>query len=215
MNLPTKLTVLRMILTPFFLVVFFIPLWFAGAPFASWLAAASGIGLLVIYVICELTDFFDGYIARKYHMVTDLGKVLDPFSDVLIRMTYFLCFASVGLMPVWAFAIILYREFGILFVRMLSMKKGIVLAANGWGKGKAVLYAVSAIAALLLVFVDRLFWSSRFSGGSVADAQGGLQIFTETWIIPSLQGLFILSAIVSLISFLTYLVPFLKAHKED
>lgn len=215
MNIPTQLTVVRMVLTPLFLVLFFIPAWLGGGDLQPIFNQISAWSLLAIFAICELTDILDGHIARKYDMVTDLGKVLDPFSDVIIRVTYFLCFTMVGLMPVWAFAIIIYREFGILLVRMLAMKQGIALAANIWGKGKAVLYAVSAIAGLIFVFVDRVFWDGLITvAESGPDALSGVQKDVVAWVVPSLQGLFVLSAVVSLISFLTYVVPFIKAARK-
>lgn len=234
MNIPMKLTVLRIVLTPVFLVVFFLPVWLEGLVAGATIVVLSGISawfLLVLYVVCELSDFLDGFIARRYNMVTDLGKVLDPFSDVLIHITYFLCFLFVGIMPVLAFAIILYREFGILMVRMLSMKKGIAVPANWWGKGKTVLYGISGLVGLLFVVVDRICWNGAFSlgaggvfgldgatgvdGGAVVGKAGmDVQGAVASWGLPALQGLFWLSAVVSLISFLTYLIPFLRMNKK-
>ncbi len=223
MNVPTKLTLTRIILTPLFLIVFFLPIWIVDFQQSDLISSfdvglfniISVILLFLIFGICELTDFLDGFIARKYNLVTDLGKVLDPFSDVIIRITYFLCFTFVGMMPIWALAIILYREFGILLVRMLSMKRGIAVAANIWGKSKAVLYAVSAILGLAFVFTDRIFLDGFYtvSGLDSAVSQSSRSFADHSLFF--LKGVFILSAFVSMISFITYLIPFLKMEKES
>ena len=105
-----------------------------------------------------------GIIARRYKLVTDLGKVLDPFSDTLARLTYFVCLISVSVMPVWVFIIMMYREFSIIFLRMLMMKTGKTVAANNWGKAKAVMYAISGIAGILYVSFSRLLERSGLEG---------------------------------------------------
>ncbi len=118
MNIPNKLTVSRLFLAPIFFVLYFLPNWTGmNAPALTWL-------LLLVYVLIEISDLLDGFIARRYQMVTDLGKVLDPFSDVISRMTYFVCLAFSGIMPLWVFLIILYRELSVTFLRMILMGKG-------------------------------------------------------------------------------------------
>ena len=111
--------------------------------------------ILVIFAGIELSDFLDGYLARKHNLVSDLGKVLDPFADVLSRVTYFLCFAFSGLMPLWVFLIIIYRELAITFLRMMMMGRGIVVAASLWGKLKAITYAISGILGVVVVSFER------------------------------------------------------------
>ena len=149
-------------------------------------------------IVMELSDVLDGYIARKYNMVTDLGKILDPFSDVISRVTFFICFAFTGIMPRWTLLIILYRELGITFVRMMMMGRGTAMAASIWGKAKAVTYTVSSLLGLLLVSAHRLNLS--FSG---------LRVFE---IIVTV--FFILAAAASLFSFLTYIVAVRKIFKD-
>ncbi len=149
MNLPNKLTVGRLILSPVFFVFYFLPLWTGDMEYVS------GILILVVFLGIEISDFLDGYIARKYNLVSDLGKVLDPFADVVSRLTYFLSFAFTGIMPLWIFLIIMYRELGIIFFRMVMIKKGVVVAASVWGKLKAVTYAFSGVLGVGLVFIRR------------------------------------------------------------
>ena len=183
MNLPNKLTVFRIFITPLLLLVFMVPEWTG-----SWILTSSVL-LWVLYVLIEASDVLDGYIARKYNMVSDLGKVLDPFADVLSRITYFVCFSAIGLMPVVILAILLYREFSITFLRMVMIRKGVAMAASIWGKLKAVTYAVAGVLGFLTVSIERL------------------DILTRQFSIirMSTQVVFVLAAVASVASFITYL----------
>ena len=155
MTLPNKITVARIILAPLFFISYFLPQW------TGRFNEISAYLILLIFAGIEISDFLDGYLARKYNLVTDLGKVLDPFADVLSRITYFLCFAFTGLMPLWVFLIIIYRELAITFLRMMMMGRGIVVAASLWGKLKAITYAISGVLGVAVVGLDRL---GLFSG---------------------------------------------------
>ncbi len=150
MTLPNKITIARIILAPLFYISYFLPIW------TDSFYSLSSILILSIFTGIELSDFLDGYLARKYNLVSDLGKVLDPFADVLSRITYFLCFAFTGLMPLWVFLVIIYRELGITFLRMMMMGRGVVVAASLWGKLKAITYAISGILGVLFVSFERL-----------------------------------------------------------
>jgi CDP-diacylglycerol---glycerol-3-phosphate 3-phosphatidyltransferase len=192
MNIPNKLTVSRLFLAPIFFVLYFLPNWTGmNAPVLTWL-------LLLVYVLIELSDLLDGFIARRYQMVTDLGKVLDPFSDVISRMTYFVCLAFSGIMPLWVFLIILYRELSVTFLRMILMGKGVAMAASIWGKSKAVLYAVSAILGILYTVLLRLTEDASWLG---------LYASVLWWV-------FVLAAAASIGSFLSYLNG-AKTHLAD
>jgi hypothetical protein len=105
MNLPNKLTISRLVMAPLFFIAFFLPEWFGAG-----LASVSTVLVLVLFALTELSDLLDGYIARRYHLITDLGKVMDPFADTFSRLTYFVCLSAVGVMPVWAFIIIMWRD---------------------------------------------------------------------------------------------------------
>ena len=105
-------------MVPVFLIAYLISkLGFAGS------SAVSAVLMLICYATAELTDLLDGKIARKHGLVTDLGKVMDPYADTLSHLTFFVCFMDSGLMPVWAFLIIMWREFTQLFMRMLLSSK--------------------------------------------------------------------------------------------
>ncbi len=189
MNLPNKLTVLRLILVPVFFIAYSLTAWFGQS-----VAVFSTILMLLCYATAELTDLIDGKIARKYHLVTDLGKVMDPFADTLSHLTFFVCFMDKGIMPVWCFIIIMWREFFILFLRMLMMKVGKAMPANIWGKSKTCLYALTSILSIAYI---------------VAETFLSLGSALEIW-KTVLYVFFSLSALASLLSFVTYIISMLR-----
>ncbi|OQX28869.1 MAG: CDP-diacylglycerol--glycerol-3-phosphate 3-phosphatidyltransferase [Spirochaeta sp. LUC14_002_19_P3] len=192
MTLPDKLTFFRILLTP---VIFFT--WYAGF-YLNWIPRAASVSIWLFFIISEITDAMDGHIARKRGLVSDHGKLLDPFSDTFLRLTYFLCFTASGLMPVWAMAIILWRELSIAFMRMILLKEGIVLAANYYGKIKAILYTISGIGGLICLTLQ--VWQPNSS-----------------WLFRAehlTRWLFIASAVAALLSLCTYLHSFIKAGAQ-
>ena len=139
MNLPNKLTVLRVIMVPFF--VFFM-LTDVGGPANKWIA-------LVLFCVASLTDMLDGKIARKYNLVTNFGKLMDPLADKLLVMSALICLAQIGDVPGWMVIIILGREFIITGMRQVAAAQGIVIAAGTTGKIKTITQMI-AIPLLLL-----------------------------------------------------------------
>ena len=150
MNLPNTLTATRIVASPILFGLFFAP-ELLGIPYAITVPV-----LWVLFFAMELTDVLDGWVARKTGAVTDLGKVLDPYSDVISRLTYFVAFAVLGIMYPFFLLLIVYREVSILFVRMLMYRDGVALAARKGGKLKAVFYFLSGIIGLILYSVQGL-----------------------------------------------------------
>jgi CDP-diacylglycerol--glycerol-3-phosphate 3-phosphatidyltransferase len=142
MTLANKITFLRVILSPVFFFVYFLPEWF------SFPSVAAAVMLILLFVIIELTDLFDGMVARSRNEVSDTGKILDPFADSFSRLTYFICFAGSGFMPLWAFLLIMYRDLAVAFIRQLVSRKGVSMPARLSGKMKAWFYALSGIGGL-------------------------------------------------------------------
>ncbi len=142
MNLPNKLTVLRMLLVPVFMVFVSLTQYGATGYNSTWYLIAG-----LVFAVAALTDFFDGYLARKNNMVTDFGKFLDPLADKLLTTVAFLFMMRDGVCSPWVVSIILAREFAVSGLRMVaaSAKDGKVIAANMWGKVKTVLQMVSII----------------------------------------------------------------------
>ncbi len=145
MNLPNKLTVTRLVIAPFFFLFFFLP-----DAFPNFSPVVYSVVLVLMYGIMELTDLLDGQIARKRNLVSDLGKVMDPFADVISHLTFFTCFLTCKIMPAWAFILILWREFSQSFTRMLMMGTGKAMAANIFGKAKTCLYALCSVLGIAL-----------------------------------------------------------------
>ena len=128
MNLPNKLTVLRIIMVPFF--VFFM-LTDVGGAANKWIS-------LVIFVVASLTDLLDGKIARKYHLVTNFGKFMDPLADKLLVCSAMICLIPSGKLDAAIVIVIIAREFIISGFRLVASDAGIVIAASYWGKFKTV-----------------------------------------------------------------------------
>lgn len=154
MNLPNKLTILRIILVVFFM--FF--LFSQGVP-AKALA-------LAVFLAASFTDFLDGYIARKKNMVTDFGKLMDPIADKILVLSAFLAFVEMELIPAWMVVIMVFREMAVTGLRITALTKGRVIAADDGGKHKMV-SQISSILAILIFLIFReagikvfYFWNS-------------------------------------------------------
>lgn len=188
MTLPNKLTITRIFLSPVFFCIFFVPQLLGDSYKSISLILCWG-----LFIFGEISDVLDGYIARKHNLVSDLGKLMDPFADVVSRLTYFFCFLQLGIMPVWAFYIILLRELFVTFIRMVLIKSGTAMAASIWGKSKAVIYFISSV----LAFVYYTFNSSLTN-----------QIASMMSIVVKL--FFILSAVSAFGSLVDYIYKFSK-----
>lgn len=128
MNVPNQLTILRILMIPFF--VFFMLTDYAGSN-GKWIA-------LGIFVVASLTDLLDGYIARKYDLVTNFGKFMDPLADKLLVSAAMICLVETGQLAGWIVILIISREFIISGFRLIASDNGVVIAASYWGKFKTV-----------------------------------------------------------------------------
>lgn len=144
MNLPNKLTIIRVLMIPFFL--FF--LWMDSIPGNQWIA-------LVIYVAACLTDTLDGYIARRDNLITDFGKFMDPLADKLLVASAMIAFIELGQLKAWVVIVIIAREFIISGFRLVASDNGIVIAASYWGKIKTVVQMIMTI--LLIADIPALY----------------------------------------------------------
>ena len=193
MKTSNKFTLTRIIFAPVFFILYFIPIWTGGFTKVSLLVA------IPLLCFAEFTDFLDGHYARKHNEVSDFGKIFDPFADVILHMTTFACLMfsveqGLGYTPRFVFILILYREMGQTFLRMVAAKQGIAIAARKGGKIKTVMYVVSGFYALFLETLVRL--------DCVPDCFGALKIAALV--------LFLISLILSYSSFIDYLVHFGK-----
>lgn len=144
MNLPNTLTLIRIIMIPIFLVVLLVRTPDGAAYFSAqdYIAAA-------IFIIASATDGIDGYIARKYKLVTNLGKFLDPLADKLLVSAALIALVELNTIPAWIVWVILAREFAITGIRAIAAADGVVIAASKLGKWKTV-SQILAISLLLL-----------------------------------------------------------------
>ena len=140
MNLPNKLTVLRVLMVPFFVLFMLTDL---GGAANKWIA-------LAIFVVASLTDLLDGKIARKYNLVTNFGKFMDPLADKLLVCSAMICLIASGKLPTAIVIVIIAREFIISGFRLVASDNGIVIAANYWGKFKTV----SQMAMIIVLIAD-------------------------------------------------------------
>ncbi len=150
MSLADLLTLSRVVLSPVFFVFFFIDDFWGVSEWVSVVGAWLTFGLI------ELSDLFDGYVARRMKQVSDRGKLLDPFADSFSRLTYFFCFVLFGVMKPWIFLILLYRDLGVGFVRQLALRENFTMGARLSGKFKAWVYAITGIVGMLFFSLKKL-----------------------------------------------------------
>lgn len=143
MNLPNKLTVFRVILIPFFVLFLLLDI----TAYDRWFA-------LAIFIIASLTDFLDGHIARKYNLVTNFGKFMDPLADKLLVCAALICLIELERIPSWIVIIIISREFIISGFRLVAADNQVVIAASYWGKFKTTFQMV--MVCLMIANIDAL-----------------------------------------------------------
>ena len=145
MNTPNKLTIARMIIVPF-LVIFLL---------TGWGGEANRYISLTLFVVASVTDWFDGYLARKKNLVTNFGKFMDPLADKLLVCSAMICMIDLKRLSAWFVIIIIAREFIISGFRLIAAENGIVIAANYWGKFKTASQMIMII--LLILHFDGIF----------------------------------------------------------
>ena len=207
MKLANKFTFVRIVIAPIFLLLYYIPIWTGLFPRLSMCIA------IPLLIFGEFTDFLDGYYARKLNDVSDFGKLFDPFADVFLHLSSFVCYmSSYGVLvtgsdgnPVCSgylipalFILVMWREFGQNFLRMVAAKQGIAIGARKGGKVKTVVYIISSFYALFLETLVRF--------GAVPECFGILKMI--------LTGLFVICIILSYASFIDYLIHFGKNLKS-
>ncbi|SFA79184.1 CDP-diacylglycerol--glycerol-3-phosphate 3-phosphatidyltransferase [Acetitomaculum ruminis DSM 5522] len=139
MNLPNKLTTFRVVLVPFF-VIFML---------SNCFGEYSKYAAFAVFVVASLTDLLDGKIARKYNLVTDFGKFMDPLADKLLVISAMICLMDMGKFPSWILIIIVSREFIISGFRLIAADNGVVIAAGIWGKLKTVCQMIMILVLIL------------------------------------------------------------------
>ncbi len=142
LNLPNSITLARILLIPVFVYLAYEP-----GPWRSFLAA-------LVFLVAALTDFLDGYLARKHNLVTSLGKLLDPIADKLLTLSGFIMLVALGLAPAWMVIVIVGREMAVTGLRAIAAAEGYVMPADDWGKWKTV----TQITAIIMLLLGWRFW---------------------------------------------------------
>ena len=133
-----------------------------------------------LFVLASLTDFLDGYIARKYHQVSDFGKFLDPLADKLLTIAAMVMFCEWGRIPAWALMIVLTREFAVTGLRLVSVGKGTVIAAGWSGKIKTASTMIGLCVLMVFPLVSWLCWT--VTGIIViTTVYSGVEYFIQNW----------------------------------
>jgi CDP-diacylglycerol--glycerol-3-phosphate 3-phosphatidyltransferase len=191
MTLPNFFTLSRIALSPLFFVFFFLGTWTNTARI-SYIVV-----LWILFFLIETSDLLDGYLARRLGRTSELGKLLDPFADSLSRLTYFICFAGGGIMPLWILLSVVYRDLGVAFARQVARGQGITVGARLSGKVKAWIYAVAGIAGMI-----------RISAGFMALSQLSVSLLDKF-----LSLVFVLCALIAVISLFDYLCSVFIKHR--
>ncbi|WNY65242.1 CDP-diacylglycerol--glycerol-3-phosphate 3-phosphatidyltransferase [Borreliella carolinensis] len=198
---PNKITLARIILSFIILILFFLENIFFSYLFFGI------IWFLIIFN--EFTDFIDGYIARKYDLVSNVGKILDPYADVLQHLTYFVFFFYKGITPYYFFVIFIYREISIGFVRNLIIQFNVVQQAKFLGKLKSLLYAVCTFASLLFYTLNQLNFTEP-----VQNFISYILAFEFKFLFV-VQMTYVCAAFFAILSFLEYVLIFLNVKKYE
>ncbi len=194
MNLPNKLTMLRVIMVPFFVAFLLLT---PEYPSFKWVAFA-------LFVAASLTDLLDGYIARKYNLITNFGKFMDPLADKLLVSAALVCLTALGFIPAWMTIVIISREFIISGFRLVAAERGIVIAAGWLGKWKTAVTMVMLAVMLLVVNASGFAVDTT---GTIGGVYGAFIMLADVllWI----------SVILTIVSLVDYLVKNKDVMKEE
>jgi len=152
LNLPTKLTILRIGLCPIFFILLMVD------------HLSARLAAFILFVVAAISDAYDGYLARKEGQVTEFGKIIDPIADKLLTTVAFIGFYLLGYVPIWIVAVILVREYFITLLRTVGIFKGVIIAADQWGKYKTIAQMTYIITQLvyinLILILHELNWTA-------------------------------------------------------
>lgn len=171
MTLASKITLVRVAFIPALMVLMYL----SGGQSGLWMWISLG-----VFIVASLTDYIDGYIARKYHQVSDFGKFLDPLADKLLVIAVMVMFCQWNVMPAWALMIVLTREFAVTGLRLVAVGKGVVIAAGWSGKVKT---ASTMIGLCLMMAFPGIEWISITVMAVIVltTVYSGIEYFVQNW----------------------------------
>ena len=171
MTTASKITLVRVIMIPAFMVTMYL----SGGVSGLWMWVSLG-----IFIIASLTDYVDGYIARHYNQTTDFGKFLDPLADKLLTIAAMTMFCEWGVFPAWALMIVLTREFAVTGLRLVAVQKGNVIAAGWSGKVKTASTMIGLCAMMAFPAADILCWVV-IGVIVLTTVYSGVEYFIQNW----------------------------------
>ena len=177
------------------IVAVFIPAVLADTMFYSIIA-------IVLFAIAAVSDFLDGYLARKYNLVSNFGKVMDPLADKILNLSALVCFVHLGIAPPWMVVIIIGREFLVSGIRIIVAEEGEIIMASNWGKAKTVMEITAVSVTLLLIAANHTINYLGLSRQDMLIKGEPLTEFVLLTVIPYV--LLLIAAALSLISGLEY-----------
>jgi len=184
MNTPNKLTLTRIILSPIFMIFFLMD--------NVYCRALS----LVIFTFAALTDLWDGYLARKYGIITNFGKFMDPLADKILTSTAFISFLALGYVKAWVVLLIIIREFFITGLRSLAAYRGLVIMPTASARLKTVLQMTTIVAILLYI-----------NAKTITGALGvGVEIFESTLLVQVFEWMMMITMIITVLTGIDYLI---------
>ena len=171
MTTASKITLIRVAMIPAFMVTMYL----SGGNAGLWMLIS-----LAIFIVASLTDFIDGYIARKYKQVSDFGKFLDPLADKLLTIACMCMMCEWGMMPAWALMIVLTREFAVTGLRLVAVQNGTVIAAGWSGKVKT---ASTMVGLCFVMAVPAVGWINTIVNWMIVltTVYSGVEYFVQNW----------------------------------
>ncbi|TFB23144.1 CDP-diacylglycerol--glycerol-3-phosphate 3-phosphatidyltransferase [Filobacillus milosensis] len=185
MNIPNKITILRIFLIPVFIILLVVPFNWGNFSMGEYDLPVSHLIAAILFFIASFTDWVDGYYARKYNLVTNLGKFLDPLADKLLVSAALICLVDLGLASAWLVIIIISREFAVTGLRLVAAGEGIVLAASQMGKLKTTLQ-IGAAGFLLLHHFPLSYFNIPLGtiflyAAAIVTVISGVDYFKKNW----------------------------------
>jgi len=208
MNTPNKLSIFRIILVPFVL-LFLLPVHIGSFEPTGWNCFIDGYGRIVaavLFIIASLTDLVDGKIARKYNLITDLGKFLDSLADKMLVVSVLIAFVELGRISSVFVVIIVIREFMVTGIRLVAGQKGVVMAAKMIGKVKTTTQMIAIVYILFEPLFERILSAALPNMAPSAISSG---------VVMAGDAAFLISVVMTVISGMDYLLKNLHYFKES
>ncbi|QST01652.1 CDP-diacylglycerol--glycerol-3-phosphate 3-phosphatidyltransferase [Pontibacillus sp. ALD_SL1] len=185
MNIPNKITISRILMIPIFMILLSVPFNWGTLNIGENELPVSHLIAAILFIVASVTDWIDGYYARKYDLVTNLGKFLDPLADKLLVSAALISLVELDLAAAWIVILIISREFAVTGLRLVAAGEGIVLAAGQMGKLKTWIQIIAASALLLhnfpFSYIGFPFGTIALYLAMIITVVSGVEYFMKNW----------------------------------